>query len=246
MRRRGSGCDRRLRTMRGDGLMDDAKTLLNVTASYFAPGEFEGERHGISMDPKHSGQKMQYLGPGTHVSERLARGDQGLNDLDKVAKKHDMAYMSALRELKQTGDKNAFKTNIWSSDDEFISKAQQSKDDPAMGKISSKLMSAKKHLEQANVLPTKVFSGGASDMDPAARLRERLREDEERDYGDMEGGWIGPLVSILASVGAPIISYLWDKLMHKGSGYGGSIDLSIDKKRALLINRLEDETRHMK
>lgn len=33
-----------------------------------------------------------YLGPGTKLKERLARGDRGINPLDEAAKEHDIAY----------------------------------------------------------------------------------------------------------------------------------------------------------
>lgn len=34
----------------------------------------------------------QYCGPGTHLKERIKRGDPGINTLDKACKKHDIAY----------------------------------------------------------------------------------------------------------------------------------------------------------
>lgn len=34
----------------------------------------------------------QYCGPGTHLKERLARGDPGINPLDSACKTHDIAY----------------------------------------------------------------------------------------------------------------------------------------------------------
>ena len=32
----------------------------------------------------------QYIGPGTHLEKRLARGDSGINRLDRIAKAHDI------------------------------------------------------------------------------------------------------------------------------------------------------------
>ena len=32
----------------------------------------------------------QYMGPGTHLTKRLKRGDPGINRLDKIAKQHDI------------------------------------------------------------------------------------------------------------------------------------------------------------
>ncbi|WP_219822820.1 hypothetical protein, partial [Enterobacter cloacae complex sp. 4DZ3-17B2] len=34
----------------------------------------------------------QYCGPGTTLKQRLARGDSGINPLDKACKEHDIAY----------------------------------------------------------------------------------------------------------------------------------------------------------
>ena len=45
----------------------------------------------------------QYMGPGTHLKKRLARGDPGVNRLDKIAKLHDMDYDKA----KSLKDKHA-------------------------------------------------------------------------------------------------------------------------------------------
>ena len=37
----------------------------------------------------------QYMGPGTHLKKRLARGDPGINRLDRIAKQHDIDYDKA-------------------------------------------------------------------------------------------------------------------------------------------------------
>lgn len=42
----------------------------------------------------------QYCGPGTKLQERLARGDSGINGLDKACKEHDIAY-SQYKDLKE-------------------------------------------------------------------------------------------------------------------------------------------------
>ena len=39
--------------------------------------------------------KMNYLGPGTRLKERLRRGDRGKNRLDELAKIHDIDYSKA-------------------------------------------------------------------------------------------------------------------------------------------------------
>ena len=37
----------------------------------------------------------QYLGPGTKLKKGLARGDPGINRLDRIAKQHDIDYARA-------------------------------------------------------------------------------------------------------------------------------------------------------
>lgn len=37
----------------------------------------------------------QYCGPGTKLKERLARGDPGVNELDRACKEHDIAYSTS-------------------------------------------------------------------------------------------------------------------------------------------------------
>ena len=37
----------------------------------------------------------QYMGPGTKLKKRLARGDPGINRLDRIAKQHDIDYSRA-------------------------------------------------------------------------------------------------------------------------------------------------------
>ena len=54
------------------------------------------------------------MGPGTHLKKRLARGDPGINQLDRIAKVHDMDYDKA----KNLKDK-------WAADHKMIAKIEQ-------------------------------------------------------------------------------------------------------------------------
>ena len=56
----------------------------------------------------------QYMGPGTHLKKRLARGDPGINRLDRIAKAHDIDYDKA----KTLKDK-------WAADRKMIAKIDQ-------------------------------------------------------------------------------------------------------------------------
>ena len=86
---------RRRRSQRG-GKLFDVQNLLNKTGIEFHwPG-------------------YQYMGPGTHLKKRLARGDPGINRLDRIAKAHDIDYDKA----KNLQDK-------WVADRKMIAKTDQ-------------------------------------------------------------------------------------------------------------------------
>ena len=67
---------RRRRSQR-EGKLFDVQKLLNKTGMEFHWPDY------------------QYMGPGTHVKNRLARGDPGISRLDRIAKAHDMEYDKA-------------------------------------------------------------------------------------------------------------------------------------------------------
>ena len=76
---------RRRRRSQRRGTLFDVQNLLNKTGIEFHwPG-------------------YQYMGPGTHLKKRLARGDPGINRLDRVAKAHDIDYDKA-KNLKDKWD----------------------------------------------------------------------------------------------------------------------------------------------
>ena len=84
---------RRRRHSQHGGKLFDVQNLLNNTGIEFHwPG-------------------YQYMGPGTHLKKRLARGDPGINRLDRIAKAHDIDYDKA----KNLKDK-------WEADRKMIAK----------------------------------------------------------------------------------------------------------------------------
>ena len=54
--------------------------------------KFGIEFHLFSLSKR---KRYQYLGPGTFLKKRLARGDPGINRLDRIAKQHDIDYSNA-------------------------------------------------------------------------------------------------------------------------------------------------------
>jgi hypothetical protein len=53
------------------------------------------ENHGLLKLPSGQIERASYMGPGTHVIERLKKGDRGKTAVDRVAKIHDIDYMLA-------------------------------------------------------------------------------------------------------------------------------------------------------
>ena len=79
----------------------------------------------------------QYMGPGTHLKKRLARGDPGINRLDKIAKIHDIDYSRA----KNLRDK-------WKADEKMIKAITNLPGKHTMTeKIVKKIMQVKKKLK---------------------------------------------------------------------------------------------------
>lgn len=79
----------------------------------------------------------QYMGPGTHLKKRLARGDPGINRLDRIAKQHDIDYSKAMN----LQDK-------WKADTKMITAIDKLPGKKTMTeRIVKKIMQAKKRLK---------------------------------------------------------------------------------------------------
>ena len=89
------------------------------------------EFHPFSLSKR---KRYQYLGPGTFLKKRLARGDPGINRLDRIAKQHDIDYSNA----KNIRDK-------WKADLKMVHAidALPSKKSP-MEKLSRNIIAAKR------------------------------------------------------------------------------------------------------
>ena len=202
------------RFQNGSGLMD---SLLRP----FTVSKYGNEMHSRSLDPKHFLQGYVYNGPKTEVLLREKLGDdKPLNDLDASAKEHDYAYLREKAEYEKDHDKQKHINNIHRADSVFIQKAKNSRDDPIMGAISSKLIAGKKKLEEMG-MDTKIYSGfGTSEepdnTDPVYKLRQLVKEQyksEIKHKKTQKGGFL-PLVPIATAaagaLAAKITSELYD------------------------------------
>ena len=157
-------------------------SAIDVLLKPFVVSKYGNEMHSRSLDPNHFLQGYNYNGPRTEVLLREKLGDnKPLNDLDASAKEHDYAYLREKNEYQKDHDKAKHIKNIHMADDVFIQKARNSRDDPIMGVVSSKLIATKKKLEETGMLNTNQFSGmGTSEepenTDPVFKLREIVKQ----------------------------------------------------------------------
>ena len=102
-----------------------------------------------------------------------------------------------------------------------------------MGKVSSKLMSAKKGLEEAGLMDTKQFSGfgaeeGSENADPVARLRDIVKKEYKTDAkknkkGKQSGGFafLAPIaIAGLSALAGKLSGDLYDFIKKKVTGSG--------------------------
>ena len=112
---------------RGGGFLDVVKGALNGAANLVADQSINklmpGELHGLLKLPNGKLARAQYMGPGTHVVERVKRGERGLTAVDTESKWHDIAYGLA----KNQADIGAADRHMMAKINEF---AREKKDVP--------------------------------------------------------------------------------------------------------------------
>ena len=213
------------RLQQGSGVLDD---LLRP----FTVNKYGNEAHARSLDKNHFMEGYKYVGPRTEVLLREKLGDNiPLNDLDRAAKVHDLSYLHEKEAYNKDHDKQKHINNIWKSDSIFIDKAKNSRDDPIMGAVSSKLIAGKKKLEESGLLNTTQFSGFGTheeeeNSDPVARLRNLVEQEyksETKHKKTQKGGFIlAPLaIGAATAIGSKLAGELYDfvkKKLTSGSG----------------------------
>lgn len=113
---------RRKRSKRG-GKFDIQKSIEKLGVEF----------HPYSFKKK---KRYQYLGPGTILKKRLARGDPGINRLDRIAKQHDIDYSKA----RHIQDK-------WKADDKMVAAIDALPGPKSyMEKLSRHIIAAKKEV----------------------------------------------------------------------------------------------------
>jgi hypothetical protein len=221
-----------VKNQKGNGVLD---TLMKP----FTVERYAGEQHARSLDPHHFLQGYSYVGPHTQLKLReKLHDDVPLNDLDSFAKEHDYSYQREYDEYQKDHDRPQHLRNIWKADDEFVEHASNSRDDPIIGNLSAKLISAKENLEKKGILDTKKFEGFGK-RDPTHRLKMIAMK-----QNDQEGGFAwAPLIPILAPILGSLAGKAFDAIYNKIKGSGYSIPYHRTEKDRLeflkkLINHI--------
>ena len=175
---------------------------------------FDGELHMTFLDGENRGEKAQFLGPRTQVDKRLARGDLGLNDVDRGARTHDITYNNLGKQYKSNSiTKEQFKTGINTADKAFITEMKGTKDAPLTATLSAKAIQLKSLAEKYGVLNSAVFSGAG--LYPVGYLLKK-------EATKQKGGLIGIAMTLLRVLGPTALAAVVElgTKLFKGSGNG--------------------------
>ena len=190
---------KRSNEMRGEGILSSMRKYLNVKAakavsnlafgevgtalSNLAPSSdnnarpmFPGEQHAFLKLPNGKIGRGNYIGPGTQVVKRLARGDPGRNMTDNVAKMHDIQY-SLAKDL--TGVRKADERMV-----KTLKKIERTKGDSRYNtQQGMRLIQAKMKLEDLGVDPNKFASFGGISSADRPMLEKAQKQLEQEGYG---------------------------------------------------------------
>lgn len=161
----------RIMALRGEGLRSTIKSLYKALKE----GR-KGEKHAILYKDGEF-KRASYMGPGTHISDRLREGVEPITKSDKVAQAHDIRYSLA----------NSQK-DVAMADKKMIAKLkkiQKNKGDSIFNiQLGMKPIQAKYYLEKYGIVKPGTFASfGDVDEKDKPMLRKKLKELELQGYG---------------------------------------------------------------
>ena len=149
----------------GDGLKESFGSVVDsVNRGIDAMLPQAKESIPLFPDEKHAKKivngevvNYSYLGPGTHVKERLARGDKPIDNLDRYAKEHDKMYTLVLKRKLEKGIKVS-KKEVQEADRVFVEGVTRNKaDNPILASLIPNVFRAKKLAEDTGLLSHTAF-----------------------------------------------------------------------------------------
>ena len=145
----------------------------------YRPG-YPDERH-LWLPTEYGMTKGNYIGPHTALEKRLARGDPGINDIDKAAKQHDIAYRDART-----------KSDIRTADEKMIKAVRKAKDSGPKTKklvekgLNLKILSEKVGLMEPTDFTNLTLSGegkkSLSEQRNKGLTEKKKKEKKEKKY----------------------------------------------------------------
>lgn len=128
---------------------------------------FEGERHSILQLPNGKTGIANFMGPGTHVIERVRRADPPRTKSDEVAKAHDIDYELASSEptiQKQLEDVRLADKKMVDS----LERIERTRSDkPFNIMLGKNLINAKMKGEDIGLISKSQFAGPLKQLEPA-------------------------------------------------------------------------------
>ncbi len=159
-------------TKRGKGVIDKTRNIARkIVCPKGTTPLFPGERHYPCM---------AFMGPGTKIQERLARGDKPLNIADKFAMEHDIDYYNIGQMIKNgNNDKETIDRLVREADQRFINGIKANTDKGLFNKLSSfvgaSLIKGKTLLEDAKIWDKQKFVGdGLKKKKPAKKTKKQV------------------------------------------------------------------------
>ncbi len=159
----------------GEGILSSIRGFMAGDRETARPG-FKGERHAL-LKLKNGVGKANYMGPGTHVSERLARGDPPRTMEDAVAQAHDIRYGLAKNQR-----------DVSNADRKMIGKLKDMKKKKQGNRFNIELglrpIQAKLAMESRGLIkPGRIASFGDLKKSERGMASKRLGELEQEGYG---------------------------------------------------------------
>jgi hypothetical protein len=144
-----------------------------------ARDQFPGEKHAVLRLPNGKFGMANYMGPGTHLEERLARGDPPRTMSDKVAQAHDSRYGLAKTQ-----------SEVAAADRKMISKLQDMRKKRQDARVNIEMglrpIQAKLQAERFGLVqPGAIASFG--DVNNRALVSNKLKQLEQAGFGDFPG-----------------------------------------------------------
>lgn len=140
---------------------------------------YAGERHAILKLPDGTYSRGSYMGPGTHIVDRIKSNDKPLTESDKVAQAHDIRYSMA-----ETAE------DAREADNKMIQKIKNIEKEGSDNKwntTQAKLIGLKTFAEDIGILSKGSFSGYDKpknyDSEDIMLMRNKLNNLTQQGYG---------------------------------------------------------------